>query len=53
MSQEEPTPTNYLLTQEQANDLRDQAISLQVSVPQYEQQIKKVKLLRNFVEDRK
>lgn len=53
MSQEEPTPTNYLLTQEQANDLRDQAISLQVSVPQYGQQIEKVKMLRNFVEDRK
>ena len=53
MSQEEPTPTNYLLAQEQANDLRDQAISLQVSVPQYEQQIEKVTMLRNFVEDRK
>ena len=53
MSQEEPTATNYLLTEEQANELREQAISQYVSAPQYEQQIEKVKLLRNFVEDRK
>ena len=53
MSQEEPTATNYLLTEEQANELREQAISQYVSAPQYEQQIEKIKLLRNFVEDRK
>ena len=53
MSQEEPTVTNYLLTEEQANELREQAISQYVSAPQYEQQIKKITLLRDFVDSRK
>ena len=53
MSQEEPTATNYLLTEEQANELREQAVSKYVNAPQYEQQIKKVKLLREFVDGRK
>ena len=53
MSQEEPTATNYLLTEEQANELREQAVSKYVNAPQYKQQIEKVKMLRNFVEDRK
>ena len=53
MSQEEPTATNYLLTEEQANELREQAVSKYVIAPQYEQQIKKVKLLREFVDGRK
>ena len=53
MSQEEPTATNYLLTEEQANELREQAISQYVSAPQYEQQIKKITRLRDFVDSRK
>lgn len=53
MSQEEPTATNYLLAEEQANELREQAISQYVSAPQYEQQIKKITLLRDFVDGRK
>ena len=53
MSQEEPTTTSYLLTEEQANELREQAVSQYVSAPQYEQQIKKIKLLREFVDGRK
>lgn len=53
MSQGEPTATNYLLTEEQANELREQAISQYVSAQQYEQQIKKITLLRDFVDSRK
>lgn len=53
MSQEGTQPTNYLLTEEQANELREQAVSEFVSAPQFEQQIQKIKLLRDFVDERK